>query len=225
MSPRSNTPPSASPTTTPCWAKDPMECQDRVELLMSIPGIDRASVRAIVIELDPDVGGFASPRHCAAWAGFVRATTRAPANAAPGEPDAAIPRDGSLDPCALRCVRTAGAAGARQGEGENRAQTPEASCPSRAACRKILPRRKQCPESDPSFQVLAHPHRRLMALKHAHCLSDNRPCHGQFTLLAPDRRGAAGARPRRSRQARGAQFLVEDERLISSPALRLKLIT
>jgi len=46
------------------------ECQDRVELLMTIPGIDRASARAIVIELGPDIGVFASPRHCAAWAGL-----------------------------------------------------------------------------------------------------------------------------------------------------------
>ena len=43
-----------------------LKCQDRVELLMTIPGIDRASARAIVIELGPDIGVFASPRHCAA---------------------------------------------------------------------------------------------------------------------------------------------------------------
>ena len=42
------------------------ECEEQVELLMTIPGIDRASARAIVIELGPDIGVFASRRHCAA---------------------------------------------------------------------------------------------------------------------------------------------------------------
>ena len=46
------------------------EFEAQVELLMTIPGIDRASARAILIELGPDIGVFASPRHCAAWAGL-----------------------------------------------------------------------------------------------------------------------------------------------------------
>jgi len=46
------------------------EFQDQVELLMTIPGIDCASARAILIELGPDIGVFASRRHCAAWAGL-----------------------------------------------------------------------------------------------------------------------------------------------------------
>ena len=37
---------------------------------MTIPGIDRASARAILVELRPDIGMFASVRHCAAWAGL-----------------------------------------------------------------------------------------------------------------------------------------------------------
>ena len=41
-----------------------------VELLMTIPGIDRHSARAILIELGPDISVFASHRHCAAWAGL-----------------------------------------------------------------------------------------------------------------------------------------------------------
>ena len=47
------------------------ECDDQLALLMTIPGIDRASARAILIELGPDIGVFASRRHCAAWAGAV----------------------------------------------------------------------------------------------------------------------------------------------------------
>ena len=46
------------------------ECEDQLDLLMTIPGIDRASARAILIELGPDIGVFASRRHCAAWAGL-----------------------------------------------------------------------------------------------------------------------------------------------------------
>ena len=44
------------------------ELEAQVELLMTSPGIDRASARAILIELGPDIGVFASRRHCAAWA-------------------------------------------------------------------------------------------------------------------------------------------------------------
>ena len=46
------------------------EFDDQVALLMTIPGIDRASARAILIELGPDITVFASHRHCAAWAGL-----------------------------------------------------------------------------------------------------------------------------------------------------------
>ena len=46
------------------------EFADQVELLQTIPGIDRRSASAILIELGPDLGVFASPRHCAAWAGL-----------------------------------------------------------------------------------------------------------------------------------------------------------
>ena len=37
---------------------------------MTIPGIDRVSAGAILVELGPDIGAFASARHCAAWAGL-----------------------------------------------------------------------------------------------------------------------------------------------------------
>lgn len=43
--------------------------RDRIDLLMTIPGIDRASAAAILVELGPDISAFASARHCAAWAG------------------------------------------------------------------------------------------------------------------------------------------------------------
>ena len=42
----------------------------RIDLLMTIPGIDRSSARAILIELGPDILVFPSRRHCAAWAGL-----------------------------------------------------------------------------------------------------------------------------------------------------------
>jgi len=45
------------------------EFRDRIHLLMTIPGVDRASAHAILVELGPDIGVFASSRHCAAWAG------------------------------------------------------------------------------------------------------------------------------------------------------------
>ena len=46
------------------------EFRDRIHLLMTIPGIDQASAHAILVELGPDIGVFASHRHCAAWAGL-----------------------------------------------------------------------------------------------------------------------------------------------------------
>ena len=46
------------------------EFRDRIDLLMTIPGIDRASAHAILVELGPDIGVFASHRHSAASAGL-----------------------------------------------------------------------------------------------------------------------------------------------------------
>ena len=46
------------------------EFRDTLALLQTIPGIDAPSARAIIIELGPDIGVFASHRHCAAWAGL-----------------------------------------------------------------------------------------------------------------------------------------------------------
>ena len=43
--------------------------RDQIDLLMTIPGIDRYSASAIVVELGPDIRAFPSRRHCAAWAG------------------------------------------------------------------------------------------------------------------------------------------------------------
>ncbi len=51
-----------------CLADGLAEFRDRIHLRMTIPGIDRAS--AILVELGPDIGVFASRRHCAAWAGL-----------------------------------------------------------------------------------------------------------------------------------------------------------
>ena len=42
----------------------------RIDLLMTIPGIDRSSARAILIELGPDILVLPSRRHCTAWAGL-----------------------------------------------------------------------------------------------------------------------------------------------------------
>ena len=47
-----------------------VEFRDRIHPLMTIPGIDRASPGAIIVELGPDIGVFASRRHRAAWAGL-----------------------------------------------------------------------------------------------------------------------------------------------------------
>ena len=57
----------------------------KIGLLMTIPGIDRQSACAILVERSPDMGAFASARHCAASAGVCRGNNQAPANAdAPG---------------------------------------------------------------------------------------------------------------------------------------------
>ena len=43
--------------------------EEQVRLLETVPGIDRGSACAILVELGPDQSAFASPRHVAAWAG------------------------------------------------------------------------------------------------------------------------------------------------------------
>ena len=45
------------------------EYEQQVRLLETVPGIDRGSACAILVELGPDVSAFESPRHVAAWAG------------------------------------------------------------------------------------------------------------------------------------------------------------
>ncbi len=44
--------------------------QAQLDLLMTLPGIDHAAARALLIELGPDVKVFPTARHCAAWAGL-----------------------------------------------------------------------------------------------------------------------------------------------------------
>ena len=44
--------------------------REQIDLLRTIPGTDRYSACAIVIELGPDIRVFPSRRHCAAWAGL-----------------------------------------------------------------------------------------------------------------------------------------------------------
>ena len=44
--------------------------REQIDLLSTIPGTDRYSACAIVIELGPDIRVFPSRRHCAAWAGL-----------------------------------------------------------------------------------------------------------------------------------------------------------
>ena len=44
--------------------------QDQIDLMMTIPGIDRSSAQSILVELGPDMTVFPSQRHCAAWAGL-----------------------------------------------------------------------------------------------------------------------------------------------------------
>ena len=62
------------------------EFRDRIHLLMTIPGIDHASAFAILVELGPDIGVFASPATVPPGPACVRATTRASANAASAAP-------------------------------------------------------------------------------------------------------------------------------------------
>ena len=44
--------------------------RSQLDLLMTLPGIDHAAARALLIELGPEVKVFPSARHCAAWAGL-----------------------------------------------------------------------------------------------------------------------------------------------------------
>lgn len=44
--------------------------RERIDLLTTLPGVDRASACAIFIELGPAIGVFPTARHCAAWAGL-----------------------------------------------------------------------------------------------------------------------------------------------------------
>ena len=44
--------------------------RNQIDLLTTLPGIDRDSACAILIELGPDIQVFPSHRHCAAWAGL-----------------------------------------------------------------------------------------------------------------------------------------------------------
>ena len=46
------------------------EHQDQINLMMTIPGINRASACAILIEIGPDITVFSSRRQIAAWAGL-----------------------------------------------------------------------------------------------------------------------------------------------------------
>ena len=74
---KSTTPMRASTTTT--GLEDGL-ADFRDLIAMTIPGIDQASAHAILVELGPDIGVFASRRHCGLGR-VVPATTRASANA------------------------------------------------------------------------------------------------------------------------------------------------
>ena len=55
-----------------------------LDLLRTIPGIDRSSACAILIELGPDIGVFPSARHCAAWAGLCPGNNESAGKRRPG---------------------------------------------------------------------------------------------------------------------------------------------
>ena len=69
---------------------------DLIELLMTIPGIDRKSAAAILVELGPDIRVFPTRRQCAAWAGLCPGN-----NASAGKRRASRIRQGNA---ALRAV-------------------------------------------------------------------------------------------------------------------------
>ena len=80
------------------------EFRDRIHLLMTIPGIDHASAHAILVELGPDIGVFASRRHCAAWAGLCPGN-----NQSAGKRRHGRTRQGNREQERSRCSRDFGA--------------------------------------------------------------------------------------------------------------------
>ena len=67
----------------------------KIARLMTIPGFDRNSACAILVERSPDMGAFGSARHCAASAGVCRGNNQAPENADADAPGTATPPCGS----------------------------------------------------------------------------------------------------------------------------------
>jgi transposase len=57
-----------------------------VELLCTIPGIQRRGAQCVIGEIGADMTRFATSRHLASWAGQCPATTSPPASAAPARP-------------------------------------------------------------------------------------------------------------------------------------------
>ncbi len=53
-----------------CIEEQLAACASQIDLSTTIPGIDRVSAQAIVIEPGPDIAVFPSSRHCTAWAGL-----------------------------------------------------------------------------------------------------------------------------------------------------------
>ena len=80
------------------------EYEDQLRLLEPVPGIDRGSACAIVVELGPDLSAFPSPRHVAVWLAWHRATIRVRASGARAGSAAATRRSGRPWP-SVRTVR------------------------------------------------------------------------------------------------------------------------
>ena len=83
--------------------------EDRLRLLETVPGIDRGSACAILIELGPDLGAFRTASHLAAWAGVApgnhkSAGKRLKRGARKGNPMLKT----TLAECALGAARTQG---------------------------------------------------------------------------------------------------------------------
>ena len=79
-----------------CTAADLRPYERQLRLLETVPGIDRGSACAILIELGPDLSGFRKPSHVAAWAGHCPCMTArpptSPAAPAPAGRSAALRR-------------------------------------------------------------------------------------------------------------------------------------
>lgn len=99
--------------------------EERIDLPATLPGVDRASARAIFIELGPDIGVFPTARHCAARAGLCPGN-----NESAGKRRAGKTRKGNtfLRSLLIECAHGGARTGHGQFKGYHKALTVRRGC-------------------------------------------------------------------------------------------------